>query len=185
MGNVKGTCVKSVANFARERIGQKGWEDVLASLGGEDRKLFAGLITATSWYPLETYQRFLATLGRRLGGDPRLLGIEIGRRITADGLNSVYRIFLGMLSTKYLLSKTPLLWKSYFDSERLEIDEVTDKSFQFSAYGEGAPNTIYCHTILGGGLQAISLSGGKNSAGEEIQCRAQGDTCCKYRISWK
>jgi hypothetical protein len=185
MGNVKGTCVKSVANFLRERGGPRAWDDVLVSLSGEERKLFAELITATSWYPLETYQRFLAAIGQRLGGDPRLLGIEIGRRIIADGLNSVYRIFLGMLSTKYLISKTPLLWKSYFDSERLEIDEVTDKSFQFSAYGEGTPNTIYCHTILGGGLQAIILSGGKNAAGEEIQCRAAGDPCCKFRISWK
>jgi hypothetical protein len=184
MGNVKGTCVKSVAGFVRDRSGEQAWNGALADLGEAERKIFGDLITANTWYPLEPYQRLLAAIGKRLGGDERELGLEIGRRIIADGLNTVYRIFLGMVSTKYLLSKMPLLWKSYFDSERLEVAEVTDHSLEIGVYGKGEPNQIFCGSVLGGGMQAITLSHGKNVRGEGICCRKNGDPCCKFKISW-
>ncbi|NTV51890.1 MAG: hypothetical protein HGA76_02585 [Candidatus Firestonebacteria bacterium] len=183
--NIKGSCVKSVSDFVKERGGEEVWQRVIAGLPPQMHSLFSGLVLSSKWYPLEAYFVLLQEIEKQMGPAHPMLGVEIGKKIIGDGLNSIYRMMMGILNTSWVLSKAPALWKMYFDHETLSIVQVSDGQMQCTIHSPINPPKIYCKTELGGILQALEATGGKNCQGQEVKCRANHDSNCEFHFTWK
>lgn len=184
MQSIKGRAIISVIDFAKEN---SLWERVSAELSTKNRTIVSDVILPSQWYPLEDHIQLLELIVKHSGGDPSI-GIKIGKIILSDGLNKYYKIILGILSKKYILSKAPVLWKGYFNSEALNIIEVENKSLKVSVTDKSGSvriNKVYCFSVLGGMLQTIATVGGKNIKSSEVRCRCDNESACEYHITWE
>lgn len=183
--NIKGSCIKSVEDFVRNRGGKPLWDKIVSRLTPEEGALFTGLILAGDWYPLSAYNHLLNAIAEELSAGNPVIGLEIGRKVIADGLSGIYKIFLDILNTGYILSKAPLLWKRYFDRETMQILDVSARHLLISVSDDFLPGKTFCNSVLGGILLTIERSGGKNATGREIHCRSEHAAHCQFDISWE
>jgi hypothetical protein len=183
MQNIEGSAIKSLIHLLREL---EMWQKVSADLKPNYQTILSDVILPSQWYPLEAYLHLLEVTAKYAGDDPTF-GLTIGRRVITDGLKTYYRILLGILSTTYVLSKAPILWKGYFNTEILTIIDVGDKYLKVSVSDQSGSiriNKAYCFSVLGGILQTIETVGGKNVTSQEVLCRCNNDAACEYHINW-
>ncbi|NTV53366.1 MAG: hypothetical protein HGA76_10200 [Candidatus Firestonebacteria bacterium] len=184
--NIKGSCIKSVCEFVKADAGEQKWQQIIEKLPALDRAAFFGVILPSKWYPIESYFNLLREIEKQIGGAARPdLGIEIGKKIIADGLNSFYRMMMGILNTSWILTKAPSLWKMYFDKETLTILHVSDGRLEVKIDTPLDPPKMYCCAVMGGILQALESSGGRQCRGQEVKCRANHEACCEYHLTWQ
>jgi hypothetical protein len=185
MSKIKGSSVLSVVNFIKEKGGEDLMKKILNEMQENDRKQFSVSVLPNSWYQLDSYQRMMETAAKNLSGGNPDIGIEIGHKIIKDGLTGFYKVLIGFISAQYISSKIPMLWKNYFDDEKLEIVEVDKLRVQSRVSGPTKPVTVYCNSVLGGMMQAIELTGGKNVHGRETCCRKDGNQYCEFSLTWE
>jgi predicted hydrocarbon binding protein len=179
---IKGSCVKSVLGF----LGQEALlEPALAGMTAESRVAFAARVLPTSWYPAGAYIDLLDAAARRIGPGSERTMLEIGRRIVADGLTGVYKIFLPVDSPRVAAERGRILWRTYFKGSELALVRADAGVAVFEVRGEPRTSHAYCLTKLGGMIGALEIVGAAEVQGEHTRCRSRGDDACRFKLTWK
>lgn len=180
---VKGTGVKSMIQFAKDRGGDAGLQKVLQSLPEEDRNELTATILPTSRFKEETNQALInGIVNNLLGGDAEK-AVEIGKFLIHDGLTFVYKMLYRVGNPGWIISNANILWKQYHEIGSLDVIESTSNSCRLQLnfpYLDKA----FCRVIVGCSIESLRLSGAKNVDVVHEKCIAKGDPYCLYAITW-
>lgn len=178
---IKGACVKSVLAFLqREGL----LEAALVEVSPMTRELFGEGVLATNWYGAESYIELLDAASARAGMGAHWLMIRMGKQIVADGLSTVYRVFLPVESPFVAVSRGHFLWRTYFKHSELKLLRADKGEAEFEVRSEPTTSVAYCLTKLGGMIGALEIIGARAVQGEHSSCRGHGDASCCFRLRW-
>jgi hypothetical protein len=169
---------------------------VLAALRGEETSsrmmsylpdeiadaLRTGGIAASSWYPV-SWKRELHRAGSRATGEPflaRLMGAEMTRR----DLRGIYRIFMRIVSARYVLQAGARIFNTYLRPGQFRVDEVRNGFAQATVTGcRGFDHNMWLD-VAGGCEATLEVAGAKSVRLHIIDGGRDGDTHCTAQAWW-
>lgn len=184
-GNIKGSSFTRTQEYFERIGGKEGAEKVLQSLSEEDRQ-----VIKTAWLPSSKYS-FDTLMRWRIAGD-KILGkgdLALVRNITeyaADKeFKGIYKLFISLASSKFVIERAPLLWGMYMDKGKCSTKLLGDKKFDVIV--EEYPDPPLHHDIIFATyvLKGIEISGGKNPRQKHSTCVLRGDSFCTYSAEWE
>lgn len=187
MTEVKGTAVKSIAEFVKSKFGEENYQKWIESLPPESANIFQGMILPTSWFPLEeSYNIPLKKVSDMFfGGDDKKAGWEAGVFSADTALKGIYKFFVKVGSPKFVMHKASSILPTYYRPSAMEdIDngefDIIIRMTQFEGVSVMAENRIagWIHT-------ASSVSGAKNVKVDIVKSMARGDDCTDFRVTWE
>ena len=182
--HVKGSALKTSVAFISAKFGESGWKKVLSSLPDKDREILSKRVLVSSWYPFSSYLSLLTTADKMFGKGDFALCADMGRYSAESDLGSVYMVFNKEANPHFIISRAAAIWKTYYDSGRMEIAEKGDKSVTLRILGFSSPARQHCLRVQGWMEMALRLSGGRNVRVFESKCRCAGGDCCEYKCGW-
>jgi uncharacterized protein (TIGR02265 family) len=184
LAQVKGTAVQSSLRYVRERFGEPALEAVVAALPESDRRSLGHGVLASSWYPMETFLRFMQEAERQLGSREKDLVRMMGRASCEYGVTGVYRVFFKVGSPEFIISRAARVFSSYYDSGELRIAESGPRRAvaELDGLEGGAPQ--FCERIFGWMQRTLEMAGAKNLRSAHTSCVHRGDPVCRFEGDW-
>jgi uncharacterized protein (TIGR02265 family) len=185
MARVKGTAVQSSLRYVRERFGEEALAGVLASLPEADRAALGEGILPSSWYPMDTFLRFMQEAERQLGGQEPDVVRRMGRASCDYGVTGAYKIFFRVGSPEFIISRAAPAFSSYYDTGELRIVEKGPQrvAAELAGFEGGAPQ--FCERIFGWMQRTLELAGARNLRSAHSTCVHRGGSVCRFEGSWE
>jgi uncharacterized protein (TIGR02265 family) len=175
----------SMLRMLREMVGAEAYDALEAALPPDTRELVRQPPLAMSWLPNRHFDLVVErALVGPFGGDTRKV-VELAQRAMIDDLNSVYRVFIRLLSPEFVLRRAAKIYGQYTRNNgvftvsksgpgfaELTIDGVELGMPSVWAYNEGAIRAVIAATGLKD-AQVVIIEGGGSS------------NRCVFRGSWK
>jgi len=186
MSHTKAVHLKSLKKFVSDRGGEEAWGRLLADLDPKDRAQASKPLLSHEWLEYSLWWRLLLSADRVLGKGDRAIIREIGAFDAIENLNSIYRVFLTFLSPEFIISRTQVIWRQYYDIGRMEAVRVERKRaevhlFDFPDLPEG-----HELEILGWIEAALKLTGiSRLQVTHPGPCLARGDDHCGFVVTWE
>lgn len=177
--------IKGMALFAmRAELMKKGEATYLEFINGLPPHLRHCFQTVlyNQWVPIETFVAVAEALaGRLYPGDAQAF-FKIGHFTARDHMSGVYRWFVRMLSTTFLLHQAANIWKLYHDEGRLKIEgsiQERDATVVIQDY-PGLPKEIL-EVNAGFMTASLELASAKNV---RVMVDASDPLAWRWRIRW-
>ncbi|MHB0970389.1 MAG: hypothetical protein ACYC7A_17485 [Thermoanaerobaculia bacterium] len=178
---VKATPVNGLATFVSSQLTTAELQAVLAKLPPDQTKYFTGRLLASEQVPLSAVNRF-TTLAAQAKNEPvKEFAYRAGVYGATEGLKTVYKFILMMLSIDFALKKAPLMWTRVYDSGIIEVESgdgsatITVKDFPADEAG--------CARIEGW-FETIGKQAGAKDIKIRHHCRLAGAPQCKWDFTW-
>ncbi len=182
---IKGVVIHSRIEFVKDNFGEESWKKVLDSLPDEDQHLLTDLLLKAQWYPFEIGDRLDKAIVEVLGeGDNKIFEM-IGAKSAKRNLLKEHKSFLTPGDPQAFMAKTPVIYKSYYDSGRREYRQTGPNSGVMTTYDAETFSVPDCLTVIGWYKEALRMCGARNVKVIEEECRALGGECCRYSLSWE
>lgn len=182
---IKGTSLKSALSYIQQTFGDEKLSQVLAALPPPEQAALSKLVLASDWYPFQTYQLLLTAMDRVLGQGDEQICRACGRFDAEYDLNKVYKIFYRLGAPLFIIGNAPLVWRSYYDSGRVEVEKINATRVKLQIREADEYARVVCREMEGWMERTIELSGGRQVKAEETQCRARGAAWCEYLVNWE
>jgi hypothetical protein len=184
MARVKGSAVKSSVGFVKEKLGEEGFQRVIAAMGDEGTTL-EGPILPSEWYDFSLLLRFMSAAQPHITLPPgRTLAWEMGRFSADYGLKTIYRVFFKVADAAFIIRKAPQVLSSYYDSGKMSVLASDPGSAAIRLVDFDQPDPRFCDRLLGWMERTLELSGAKAIRMEHPKCVARGDDSCDYVGRW-
>jgi uncharacterized protein (TIGR02265 family) len=109
----KGAGFNTVAAVIRTMLGPKGFETVTRALPPSTAALMKQPPLPMQWLPCGHFGELISTALRHgFNGDEQQL-VEVGRKSLVHDLNTLYRMFVKLLSPRYVIDRGAKLWLTY------------------------------------------------------------------------
>jgi uncharacterized protein (TIGR02265 family) len=180
---VKGLVIYTRREFVQENFGEGAWDKILSVLEPHDRDALS-MIVASKWYPFETGERLDRAIVRVLGGGRGGVFEEIGAKSARRSLTNEHEAFLTPGDPQAFLKSAGIIYRYYYDTGYREYTETGPTSGVMTTYDAETFSAADCLTVIGWYKVALQMCGAKNVRMTEEECRADGGSCCRYRISW-
>jgi uncharacterized protein (TIGR02265 family) len=109
----KGAGFKTVTAVLREMLGPEQFSAVVARLSSPTAALIKVPPLPVQWIPCERYAELVSTaLQHGFGGDEERVA-EMGRRAIGHDLNTIYRLFIKLMSPPWVIARASSLWLTY------------------------------------------------------------------------
>jgi hypothetical protein len=133
MAMTKGTDVMALRPIIRER-GPDFERQYIDSLTPEARTLFAEVM-AFSWSPVEVQMEVYTKAARLLFPGVAEPMFELGRMLARKTYSGIYKVFLRVPTTAYVLGRASSMWKTFFDAGEASVERVESKTAEFVVRG--------------------------------------------------
>ena len=183
---VSGRAFLGIINYVREKYGPKAITGLLPSTPAATQEVFKGRILHGTWYPYAGYVGFLKTLESKFSfGDPsfcRTLGASSGVR----DINTVFKIYLAIASTEWLIRGCSKVWPSYYrnagwmEAIRWSPD---DTLLRISGFPAMAPQ--HCRLMEGWMVATMNTLGVDVLDPRETLCTSRGGAAHEFACRWK
>lgn len=182
---VKGNAFRTIDLCFTDLCGTEARAEALKLLSGPLRQIYEEkLLLASNWYPIgwyrETFAAFRET--QRAGVElPR----EIGRRAAKRDMSSVYKqVLLKMVSPQALLGLSQRLFKNYFDTGAMSIEQSRN-GFVHAAWNgcEGWDENLWAE-LAGSCEVLLEMAGAKHVRLRVIKGGRSGDSVCEMEAHW-
>ncbi len=186
MARVSGVSILGLVKFIKKNLKDKSIEDFLRSLDSEDdRHVFGKRIVPTEWYPYQTYIDLLTLLDNKFGKGDLSFARELGRMSAENDLRGIYRAFLRIGPTKFIMKRFSHMWNGYFDTGNLVVEPMGENKdhVRLSAFPE--IKKIHCKTVEGWIERFRELGGAKGVRVREIQCTTEGAPLCIFEVTYE
>jgi hypothetical protein len=185
MSNTRGVGVLGALEYFDKIGGAEGKEKMRTVLSKEDFELFySGSFGALDWVNYPAYIRLLLAADKVLGNNDQVLIRESSKYEAQKSFSGIYGIFLSIISPRFVINKSSMLWKKYYDSGDLTVTNIhkNDSTVIITDF----PDIPLHHDIstLAYMEEALILSGCKNVRGKHSKCIARGDDCCLFFFQW-
>lgn len=179
---VKATPVNSLAGYVRQQLGDARTDELAASISPQATAWFAGRLLAHEQVPLSALNEFTTRAAEAASRPVTEFAHSAGRYGADQGLRSVYKFIMVLMSPESVLKTAPLMWKKVYDTGRIEVD-IGDKIARITAH-EFPSDLAGCARITGW----FEVIGQKSAEGMRVahdRCRVQGAAECSWGFSWK
>ncbi len=134
--NIKGTSLTGTLNFVKNTFPGR-IDEWIEELPVRSRKMFLNAILATHWYPIEEGLIIPTKIIAKLfyAGNEKKASYEIGKYSAQEGLKGIYKIFIKVASPKYVLKRSSVIFKTYYEQIDAQITE--DKNNEVTFYIKG------------------------------------------------
>ena len=134
--NIKGTSLNGTLNFVKEKFPSR-IDEWIEQLPARSRDMFSNVILATHWYPMEEGLIIPTKIISKLfySGNDKKASYEIGRYSAEEGLKGIYKIFIKIASPKYVLKRSTVIFKTYYQDIDAQIIENMDNEVVFYIKG--------------------------------------------------
>jgi len=181
---IKGSVVRSRLAFVEEQAGTEGLASVLARLSSDDRAALTSLL-ATKWYPFELGRRLDDAIVQALGGGKHDFFLRLGEASAARNLTTVHKDFLVQNDPHAFLARAPMIYSFYYEKGRREYRREGEREAVLTTHDAETFSAADCLTVVGWHRKALEMCGARQVRVVEEECRAQGGTVCRYRLSWQ
>ena len=185
MSKVKGGTIKSRINFIKETYGQKGLDLLLNSLPVEDQGILSGILLYSSWYPFELYERLDNAIKEKLAPVDKHIYEKMGAFSARTHLSTIYKSYLKENNPMAFCKIFHNIFKSYYDSGRVEMEELSPHAVIFRIYDFASPSRQDCESNIGYIREGLTICGAKNPKVLESKCRVKGADYCEISIHWE
>lgn len=182
-GEVSGATTGLVVRYVHQTLGGAAVEQLLR-LAGETRTA-EELLDTTTWSSLEQWLRLLDA-AVELTGD-RDVGIRVGEQLLAQHAGTEVAALLRSLgSPGEVLRNVAITATKYTTISMMEAEEVGDAHAIVSARSTNDQQRTRqsCNVTIGMLSQAPPLFGMAPARVEQLECEADGDGRCLYRVTW-
>jgi uncharacterized protein (TIGR02265 family) len=180
---VKGLTIYTRREFVQENFGEDAWGRVLEALEPHDRDALS-MIVASKWYPFETAERLDRAIVRVLGGGRGGVFEEIGAKSARRSLTNEHEAFLTRGNPQAFMKSADVIYRYYYDTGYRQYEETGPTSGVLTTYDAETFSASDCLTVIGWYKVALEMCGANNVRMTEEECRSEGGTCCRYRVSW-
>lgn len=182
---VKGTAVEAMPSFISEKFGQDGLKSWIDSLSEDCQKIFSKPILSSQWYPLKEVlvEPTLKLCSLFYNGDIKG-ALEMGRYSAEMGLKGIYKVFVRIGSTDFLIKKASTILPTYYNPSSMEIvDKDKGKAtIRITQFPE--PHEVIDLRIKGWMEEALTISGAKDVKVNILQSMASGAPYTDFAATW-
>ena len=178
----------SAMTFITTNLGEPALKSILASF--DSQQISGRKILPSESLPETTYRDLLVAAGKHLQTvpghkTPREFFFEMGRFEAHDGINKYYKTLIKRFDTKFMLTKSPLLWRMTHShgSAQVEAQGKTGAIIYISDYP--APCQEFCWNLAGYMWAVGELTRAEMIRVEEPECVNHGAARCKFVGEWK
>jgi hypothetical protein len=156
---IRGPNVGLARRWFLKREGEAGWQAFLATLSPECREVFSQPLGMYEWVEEAHYTEVCrAFLAHAQHHD----AFRAGEVSAWQGLTTVNRWILKVLSPSFLISNLPRIWGFYVDGGALHIERLEPGLSQLSLYARGFVPEVF-HPGLSGWIHAaLTLTGARD-----------------------
>lgn len=168
MGNAKGAVLKHFKEYVIALHGEDGWLKLVGFLSDEERMTLTLNPDEQKWYPMLLLKRLIGAFDSLYGNNGQFASIvPIAEHIAENDIIPFLERFTNLQSPSAVVRNTPSLWKRYFDSGEIKIDDVDDAGKHYSFFlenFESVSGMIFCTELVSTWLRRILA----HSGAEEI-----------------
>jgi len=185
---LKASIVNSAMLFVSQSLGEPALKNIL---GGFDSKAISGKrLLPSDWVAEKTYRDFLVATHRyfestAVDRKPKEFFFEMGRFTANDGINKYYKSLIRMFDTKFMLTKSPLLWGVMHSHGSLKVEAIGKTGAYVYIADYPAPCKEFCYTMSGYMYKVAELTKAQVVRVDEVECIMGGAKRCKYIGEWK
>lgn len=189
-GNAKGLLFSYLKDYMAAQQGARVWGEMVARQAQTDRVVLEGLVLASGWYPIGTWNRLLATyLDHHHGPQAMNAMRQFGDYLGDRELNSLVRFVLRLGSPEFMLRRTDFLWRRYFDTGTFGVEEVKERRWKLWLDAPCHEEQAVARFTCGGGPgpwleRGLQLSGLKGGKVQKTSCRWDGARRCEFVATW-
>jgi len=181
--NVKATPVNSLIAFVEGELDIERVESIRASFSEDERQFLSGHMLAHEMAPLDIINQFCVRAAEQKKEPVREFARRAGRFGAEQGINSVYRFVMIVLSPQAVLKQAPLMWSRVYDAGKLVVNS-TDNSAElrlasFPSHVAGCARITGWFEVLG------AKAGARNLAVSHTACIAEGKSECIWKVDWE
>ncbi len=181
---IKGLVLLARREFVKEHFGEEAWEKVVKALPAQDQQEL-NYILATKWYSFETGKRLDRAVVNVLGKGKIGFFEEIGAESARRSLTKEHKLFLTPGDPQAFMKKASTIYKFYYDTGYRTYQQTGPHSGVMTTFEAETFSAPDCLTVIGWYKEALKLCGAKRVQVVEEECRARGDSCCRYRLQWE
>ncbi|MBN1425188.1 4-vinyl reductase [Candidatus Fermentibacteria bacterium] len=185
---IKASILNSAMVFVSQSLGEPAITSILTSF--DSQELSGKRLLPSDWISEQTYRDFLLATAKYLASSsnnkkPREFFFEMGRFTATDGINKYYKSLIRMFDTKFMLTRSPLLWGIMHTHGSLKVEPVGKTEACVYIADLPAPCKEFCYTMEGYMYAVAELTKAKVIRVEEVECVMEGAKRCKYVGEWK
>lgn len=185
MARVCGVSILGLVKFIKKTLEGNSIEDFLRLLDSkEDRQIFGKRILPTEWYPYQTYINLLTLLDNKFGKGDLNFARELGKMSADNDLKGIYRAFLKIGPTKFIMKRFSHMWNGYFDTGNLVVEPMGENKDHVRLSSFPEIQKIHCKTVEGWIERFRELGGAKGVRVKEIQCTTEGASLCIFEVKY-
>ncbi len=182
---IKGTAVKSIYNFVKERHKEKLqlWLDALPA---EAKNIMQNPILATDWYDLNKGCVLPTTALKVLyNNDVKKAAWESGRFSADSALTGIYKVFIKVSSPNFIISRAGKIFETYYRPSKIEVVSNVGKTVNLHITEFPEPNKVIDYRIAGWMERALEINNCKNVRVNLPQMMSGGFNVTEFDISWE
>ncbi|MDM7999407.1 MAG: hypothetical protein QUS33_05240 [Dehalococcoidia bacterium] len=185
---IKASLVNSAMLFVSRSLGEPALQTILKSF--DSREIAGKRLLPSDWVSEVAYRDFLVATAKYLSSSaptrkPREFFFEMGRFTATDGINKYYRSLIRMFDTRFMLTRSPLLWGVMHTHGYLKVEPVGKNVATVYIGDLPAPCKEFCYTMEGYMYAVAELTKARVTRIEEVECVMDGAKRCKYVGEWK
>lgn len=141
--------------------GDEAYQNVLAELGPDARKIMEEGPLETVWYPYKVYVEISETIDRILGEGDLQLVFEMGAFSCENNLTGIYRVFFRFGNLNFLVDRAAKAWHSQYDFGTMTCirDPENKQRVTLELANVPHPTKVLFLAVKGWVIKAAELSG--------------------------
>lgn len=186
MTKIKGTALKSIPLFIKDKFGEEGFKKWLEVLSPEAKEIYSEDILPGAWFPIQTVivepTHELAKMF--YDGNIKDCAMDSGRFSADYALKGIYKIFVKVTSVHFLIKKGSSIFSTFFDTATIEIVEEQDKKMVSHIKNFPDINEIIEFRIMGWMEVGMKLGGCKTVDVSRTKSITNGDDYTEFVFEW-
>ncbi len=179
---MKAVPVNGLVTFVQSELSTDQFHAAIESLPPEERGWFTGHLLAHQQIPYSAVNRFNEAAAAQKGEPLETFATRAGRFGAEQGIKTVYKFVMMVMSIESVLRKAPLMWSRVYDGGTM-IVEPGDRSARihvtdFPSEVAGCSRATGWFAVIG------ERAGAKNIKVDHAVCAARGDHECRWDFTW-
>ncbi len=172
--------------YIEEKYGKETWEQVLAALPPDTRKVWDQALLVSKEYPFEAFKEMMYALCRVLKTVKDSELASIYEFIANQSLNRVYKIFFRLAHPSFAIKNYPGLWSMFFNAGKVEVP-VAEKGHAVVRFLLPGIFTDWLHpACLGYSKKAVEMAGGRSLTMQRMSHQKKAEDLWEtvYELRW-
>lgn len=180
---VRATTIRVRDHFVNARYGRTARERFRAAASPDLRAALAA--SGDAWVDFALFIEASELVCSMFGGGNVALAREIGRFGAETNIGTWRGIVHRILSPRIFLSIATGLWSHHYDSGRLVLETVDERTLRMRLCDFPHPHLTHCLAIAGWIERTIELGRPRSVDVRKTACRLDGAPACEILASWE